>query len=313
MAERFFHKIIKEICSEKDIRMKVLSFGMIIKLKKDDKIRYIIQNCFGFNNSTADRLASDKYSLFEVLESEGISVIKHYMLFNPVSRAGFMDEVMLSNTISKFIDEYGAIAIVKSNTGREGVSVYKCIGENEIYDTAYNLFKTNSSISLCPYYDIKEEYRVVYLDGKCELIYSKERPAVIGNGLLSVAELYLKQKENLSPYITMDKIIDIDLSYVPKKDEKVYLTWKHNLCNGAIPLIVEDNKLKKKIQEFATLVAKKINIDFAAIDIIEDKEGNLSVLEVNSGLGLTIFTKHVQNGYEITKSIYSKAIDKLFE
>ena len=313
MAERFFHRLIKEICAEKDIRMKVLSFGMIIKLKKDDKIRYIIQNCFQLNNSASDRLASDKYALYEVLTSEGINVVKHYMLFNPMSRNYIMDEIILSKVVSDFIEDNGSMAIVKSNNGKEGVNVFKCIGENEIYDTINYLFKTNSSISLCPYYDIKDEYRVVYLDGKCELVYSKERPSVIGNGVMSVAELYLNQKDNLSSYITMDKIINVDLDYVPKKDEKVYLTWKHNLCNGAIPLLVEDDKLKEKIEQLALKVAKIINIDFAAIDIVQDNKGKLHVLEVNSGLGMTIFSKYAPNGYKITKDIYSKAIDKMFE
>ena len=45
-----------------------------------------------------------------------------------------------------------------------------------------------------------------------------------------------------------------------KGDRWRYLTWKHNLCNGAIPLMLEDNALRKKIEDFAILVAKKISL-----------------------------------------------------
>lgn len=313
MPKKFFHKLLKEICNEKNIDMNILSYGMIIKLKKDNRIRYIIQNCFGFNSSESDRIASDKYALYEVLESEQINVLKHYILFNPFSRPSIMDKKALLQVINDYIDNYGEIGVLKSNNGKEGVNVFKCNGKKEIYDKSKYLFKTNSSISLCPFIDIKNEYRVVYLDGKCELIYTKERPFVLGNGVMSVSELYLKQKGKLSTYITIDKITDIDLNYIPQKDEKVYLTWKHNLCNGSIPIVVEDENLKQKIEKLAKKVAKIINIDFAAIDIIEDKDESLSVLEVNSGLGMTIFAKYAPNGYNITKNIYSKAIDKLFD
>ena len=45
--------------------------------------------------------------------------------------------------------------------------------------------------------------------------------------------------------------------------------------------------------------------------IIELEDENYMVLEVNSGVGMTIFSKNVENGYEIAKDIYSKAIDKI--
>ena len=191
--------------------------------------------------------------------------------------------------------------------------MYHCKNYTDTMDIVKKLFKSKSSISICPFYNIKEEYRVIYLKGECLVIYSKQRPYVIGNGINNIDELMIKYREELSEYITIDKVEDVDLSYIPKENEKVFLTWKHNLYNGAIPKVVEDEIKIKQLSDFAKNVAKVIGIDFATIDIIELEDENYMVLEVNSGVGMTIFSKNVDNGYQIAKDIYSKAIDELFK
>lgn len=313
MAERFFTKLIKQICNEKDIQVESLSFNMILKLKKKDEIRYIINNCFGFNSSTSDRLASDKYALYEVLKTEDIPVIEHNMIFNPYMRHKMMDEPTAFNQIEKLLEEYNNNIVIKSNEGCEGINVYHCKNYTDTMDIAKKLFKSKSSISICPFYNIKEEYRVIYLNGNSLVIYSKQRPYVIGNGINNIDELMIKYREELSEYVTIDKVEDVDLSYIPKENEKVLLTWKHNLYNGATPKVIEDEIKIKQLSDFAKKVAKVIGIDFATIDIIELEDENYMVLEVNSGVGMTIFSKNVENGYEIAKDIYSKAIDELFK
>ncbi len=312
MAQSFFAKIIKEICEEKNIDIEFLSFKYIFKLKKEDKIRYIINNCFGFNSSTSDRIASDKYALYEVLKSENVPVIEHNMIFNPYVRDKMIDEATAFNLLEKLLNQYNNNIVIKSNEGCEGINVYHCKNYTDTMDIAKKLFKTKSSISVCPFYNIKEEYRVIYLNDKCLVIYSKQRPFVIGNGVNTVDELMIKYREELSEYITIDKVEDVDLSYIPQNNEKVLLTWKHNLYNGSIPNVVEDKNMIKKLSTFAKNVAHVIGINFATIDIIELENGDLKVLEVNSGVGMTIFSKNVDNGYNITKEIYTKAIDELF-
>ena len=52
---------------------------------------------------------------------------------------------------------------------------------------------------------------------------------------------------------------------------------------------------------------------FATIDIIETTDNNLYVLEINSGIGATIFTETVEGADEIIKNIYRQALTKLFQ
>ena len=56
-----------------------------------------------------------------------------------------------------------------------------------------------------------------------------------------------------------------------------------------------------------------MNINFATIDVIETTDGSLYVLEINSGIGATIFTELVAGGAEIIKDIYRQAVKKLFQ
>lgn len=55
-----------------------------------------------------------------------------------------------------------------------------------------------------------------------------------------------------------------------------------------------------------------MNINFATIDIIKTTDNNLYGLEINSGVCTTILTQLVDDGVEIVKDIYRKAIKKYF-
>ncbi|MBO6244344.1 MAG: hypothetical protein J6O41_07290, partial [Clostridia bacterium] len=175
-----------------------------------------------------------------------------------------------------------------------------------------NLFKKESSISICPYYDIKTEYRTFYLDGEVFLIYGKTKPFVIGDGKSSIAKLI----ENLhlpEKSVVYDNIKKLDLNYIPEIKEKIDISWKFNLSGGAKPTVLENGELYRNIEQLAIREGKAMNISFATIDIIETMDGNLYVLEINSGIGATIFSETVDGGYEIIKDIYRHSLDKLFQ
>ena len=91
------------------------------------------------------------------------------------------------------------------------------------------------------------------------------------------------------------------------------MNWKHNLCGGAIPKIISDETIKNMLFEISKLVGDALNIKFATIDIIKTIDNSFYVLEVNSGVCMTKFVEQIEGGYNIAKSIYSCAIDKMFE
>ena len=310
--ERIFHKIMREICEEKGIQLKKLSYDWILELKKDDTVRHITGNRFDINPESCGKIAGDKYATYTVLRSNNVPVIEHQMVFNPVTRGEYVSNKGIWESIIQFFNENNGKIVVKPNHGCEGVGVYLCNSISEVEYAITKLFKNNGSLSICPYYEIETEYRTIYLDGDCELIYGKTKPYVLGNGIDNIKTLI--ENSNLPDnYIVEDNINNIDVDYIPEKDEKFYLSWKHNLSGGALPKILEDKELYEKISKIVKEAAHAMNINFASIDIIKTDNSELYVLEVNSGICMRHFIENIDSGYDIAKNIYSKAVDKMFK
>ena len=71
--------------------------------------------------------------------------------------------------------------------------------------------------------------------------------------------------------------------------------------------------MKEKISDLVKKAAHAANIEFATVDVIQTKDKNMYVMEINSGVCMTKFIDQIEEGRDIAKKIYSKAIDKLFK
>lgn len=310
-----FHSIINEICKELDIKVEKLSYGWILKLTKDDKVRYIVGNNFSLNLEASSIIIRDKCATYEVLNSFGIPAVKHKILFNPRDRADYVPKEGNDFVIENEFLKYSKL-VVKPNTGFEGNGVTLCHTLDEALVAKDKLFKTNTSISICPYYDIDKEYRVFYLNGNAELIYGKEKPYVIGDGKSTLKELISKIDLPKKDVVT-ENLSLLDLSNIPNLGQKVEVSWKYNLSGGAKPFVVERNSEEEKelydrILELALKAGKATNIGFATIDIIRTKDDNLYVLEINAGVSTNIFAQTVEGGRKIIKCIFKKALKNMF-
>ena len=104
------------------------------------------------------------------------------------------------------------------------------------------------------------------------------------------------------------------MNYIPKQGEQIIISWKHNLSNGAIPIVIDENdEYMDIIKEIALKSAKAINIKFASIDIALTSKKEVLVMEINASVCMNKFTELIPEGYKIAKDIYSKALDKMFE
>lgn len=298
-------KIIDEICKEKNIEETFHSFGWIRELKKDGKIRHIVRNTFDLNPAGAYDIVNDKYAAYEILKNNNVEVLKHIMLFNPITREEFASN--LEKQVEEALIEFNGKVVIKANNSCQGKDVFLLTQKEEIIDKVKELFKEGSDgVSACPYKEIEAEYRVIYLDGNIEYVYKKEKPYIIGNGKNSVKEL--AQKNNITELDNR-----LNLEYVPKQNEKVVISWKHNLCSGALPkTLLEDDKYIEKVKQIALKAGKATNVKFASIDISQDIDEEIYVMEINGNVCMTKFAEEVPEGYEVAKKIYAKAIDKMF-
>lgn len=305
-----FFKIIDELCQEKEITQKYLSYGWIRELKKDGKSHYVMRYQFDLNSAISFNIASDKFATHEVLKSNKVPTIEHYMIFNPETRSHYYEKKFI-NQAKELLKKSDNKIVIKANNSCQGKDVYYCSTEEEIEKIVNQLFlEKNDTLSACPFLNIEFEYRVVYLCEEILFIYKKRKPFVVGDGKSSLQEL-INLKKVLYPNVTLIK--NLDLNYIPKFGEEITVSWKHNLSGGAMPILLENDEYEEKVKKVATLAGKALNIKFATIDVAVTDKKEVLVMEVNSSVCMNKFAEIVPGGYDIAKNIYSKAIDKMFE
>lgn len=305
-------RIIKQIALENDLSYEVLSCDLVIKLTKGNKIRYINGYKFGLNSHSLGLILDDKYATYELLNSLGISVCKHHILFRPTNHNSYAKNYNSFDYCYDLFLKYNKNVILKVNNGTCGDGVYHITTKKELKKIYNHLLKYNFSISLCPYYDIKNEYRVILLNNEIKIMYGKINPVVIGNGkdklidLLKVFNInYFGYKTNLKKNINYNKVL--------KKDEKFIYDFKYNLSKGSIITEDIDKETKSIISKMAKDVSKKINLGFGSIDIIKTNDDKYYVLEINSGVMIENYIKLTSDGFKKAKKVYEEAVLEMFK
>ncbi len=292
---KYIHKLVKEICLEKNIDLSFVSKNYIMILKKGSKVRYIVGYKFALNDYSAAFLCDDKFATYEVLRHFAIPVAEYNIFFR-----NFKETELL-----QYASNYNYDVVLKNTVGTCGSDVYHLDKEN-ILTMTYSLLQKCSSITLSPYYKIKYEYRTIILNDKVELFYKKCKKTIVGDGKSSIYELL----SNLNLACIKEKE---QLQRVLEKNERYEVEWRFNLSKGAHISLDVPVALKNQIQQIALEVAKVLNLKFGSIDIIELEDGQLLVLEVNSGVMMENFVDLEKDGYKKAKNIYAKAIEEMFK
>lgn len=304
-----FKEIIQEICKENNIKYKFLSKDWVIMLEKNEKTRFICGYKFDLNSHAIGLIVDDKYALYEVLENKGIPVAEHKIVYKKTNKLGYASGCNTYEYVKEYFAKNNNHIVIKPNDGTCGKNVYKVTNLDKIDDILDKIFINNFSISMCPYYEIKHEYRAIMLDGENKLLYAKYLPIVTGDGNKTIRELLLEF--NYGYFI--DKLEDSKYDKVLANKEKFEYNWKFNLSQGAIAKRVDDNILADKIIKLAKQVCDKTNLRFGSVDIIQTTNNDLLVLEANSGVMLENYIRLNPGEYRVAKSIYREALERLFE
>lgn len=294
----YVQRIIKQICEEKNIEFNLVSKDWIIVLKRNEKLRFISGYKFGLNNQSSSIICDDKFALYDTLKLLNIPIIEHKIVFRNYDK----------KEVEEFFYKYNKNIVVKSNSGTCGSDIYHVERIEDLFKNIDSLLINNFSISLCPFYNIKNEYRTIILDDNIELFYGKKRPIVYGDGIKTIKELLSDFNYNY-----FSKINNSELNRVLNKDEKYMYSWQHNLSKGSIPFEETNENLKDNIQSLAIKAFNLLDLRFASVDIIELESGEILILEINSGVMIDKYAKYMKNGEEICKRIYSEAIDLMFK
>lgn len=305
-SDIMFNTIIEEICKELNIKYTYLSNKWIMKLEINNKTRFISGYKFDLNNHGIGLVMDDKYAFYDALKSIDIPVCTHSILYREDNSNDYAQNCHTKEDIIYYFNKYNKDVVIKPNIGSLGDSVYHVTNIEDLLEKTSKLLINNFSISICPFYKIKNEYRLIILDNKVKLIFRKERSKIIGDGKSSIKDLLIK----LNKYYFEN--IDLPNTILKKNEEYIY-DWRFNLSKGSIATINIDDKLKDRLSRISLDVTNKLNIKFASVDIIELDNNELLVLEANSGVSIDKVINFIPNGYNIAKDIYKEAIIKMFK
>ena len=199
------------------------------------------------------------------------------------------------------------MTLLKTNNGSLGIGVYHITDYEMLYDKFSKYSLSQSSFSICPFYNIENEYRAIILDDEIQLLYKKIKPTVIGDGKSTIKELLINFNKNYySNYAGNNKDTILEKGKVYEDN------WQFNLSRGALSSMEIFDQDKIQICNIVNKIINNIDVGFCSIDIIKTKNNEFYVMEINSGVMMDAFVMQNDNGYMIAKRIYSLAIDKCF-
>lgn len=301
-----YEKIIIEICNNLGIKCKKFEPNCLA-LTWNDQTQYIWSRRFPQNSATSSRIIDSKCMCSAVLASAGVPVVKHFKLYRSDSEYYAQQELPSQKICETILVDFGGV-VIKPNNSYEGKGVYVCFSPKEIECALYKSFRDNSVVAAAPYIKAHAEYRIIYLDGECLLLYKKKLPEVIGDGYSSLKTLAEHIGMGMSDFYHADQ-----LSKVPAKGTHITVGWKFNLSSGSTPEIIKQSSAPQSIFEIAEKAAHAVNAKFVSIDFLEESGSrNLMVLELNAGVAMDQFIIKNPNGRKIAYDIYEKSIKNMF-
>ncbi|HJM91369.1 MAG: hypothetical protein QGG19_09340 [Alphaproteobacteria bacterium] len=313
-SARQFVSIIKTYCEQNKIEIISLSHDWIFVLRGASGNKIIFGYDLGLNSSSVLSTARDKAATFDVLGALGISAVEHKMFLAP----RFLKHIEQSGNWQRIIDCHernNLASVVKPNEGTGGLDVFLVHGADELEGAVHEVLSRERSVALSPYLSIEREVRAYVAFDEVPLLYEKVRPFITGDGASQTAELAWKKfgADALSGLV-QDRPSDRRqefLSRIPAAGVDVPLGWKHNLGQGSKLRALSVTAHEREIQ-LAKATAAAMGLNFGAIDIVEI-DGQLKILEVNSGV---MFENAIRGGgieYDVVYGIYSRALDTLLK
>lgn len=168
MACRVIVDIIKNYCETNNISLELISSDWILKLTKNNIIRYIHGYQFDLNSAGTLMICNDKSAVSEVLTSLDIQNVNHTLILPKLNQEKINIASLLFNKFDKNV-------VLKTNNGTGGRDVFRITEFNDLLEKMRYLFDKNEYASISPFYEIDNEYRVIVLNEEVKLIYSKYR------------------------------------------------------------------------------------------------------------------------------------------
>ncbi|MGH2770282.1 MAG: ATP-grasp domain-containing protein [Actinomycetota bacterium] len=273
---------------------------------------HILGYVFDLNSAASHAIAKDKAATSELLEHSGIPHVEHRLFLDPLEHR-FLPSSGSWREMLQYAEAHDFLVVCKPNQGTGGKGVFLISCPHELECAVHALFRTHRSIAVSPFHHADAEFRVVMLESQTELAYSKERPAVTGDGASTLTELIIRAVEEGSVPSRFADVLAKEssrISRVPLARERVPLTWKHNLAEGAHPRDVADPGVLSQLTDLAREATRALGLSVAAVDILR-VGGELMVLEVNPGIMMESYALVSAEHYKRVKNVYRRLLERV--
>ena len=310
-SHRIFVDAVTKYCLAREITVEVRSEGWLIVMQRGERRHLAFAYDVGLNSATAHQIANDKAATADVLQCSGVPCIPHTLFLGP-KLAAYAPASGSWETMLRLLSEHPRGLVVKPNEGTSGDGVFRVTTKRALENAVGRILADYPSLAISPYVEIEDEVRVVLVDDLPVVVYSKERPFVIGDGRQSLLELALaatpaKRRSTALPGLIAE-LTRAELDAIVPAGERRILNWRHNLDSGARPTLLKEGEDRCACIEIAIKAARAIGIRFGSIDVVRT-DGAWRILEVNAGVKMEALSR---SHPELVYAAYEAALDRVF-
>jgi len=190
--------------------------------------------------------------------------------------------------------------IVKPDVGLQGAGIKYITDKKTLRDAIRPLYEKSKVSMLQPIID-QEEYRVLVINNKVELVHSKGYYSVIGDGEQTIESLLKnvpKNKQDEKFQLEVYKKLKKTKKTILEKDEK----FPCHLIKKPTTDYYASEKLPKHLVKWSIDLAKQLSSPVLGIDIFVKSDLNnpkdYTIIELNSNPGLGYFYSWYDDDYE---------------
>lgn len=123
-------------------------------------------------------------------------MIEHNIIYKEDNENEYANGCKGYKYLNKLFKKYKSNVVIKVNNGSCGVGVFHSDNYDDLKQEYDRLISSRLSLSVCPFYDIKNEYRAIFVGNKLKLLYKKIKPVVVGDVKSTIKELLCKFNNN---------------------------------------------------------------------------------------------------------------------
>lgn len=247
----------------------------LIQLSRHTQTQYIIGFTFPLNNAVVHKILKDKAALSHVLNTQGIPCVPHALVVRP--------------EFKKYTPAEGIWQSVINQVTQWQSTAYQPAAFSDPVVIKANEGSGGKNIFFC--------HNQRDIEWAIQQVFQSHRQLVISPWVDANQE-YRLIVLNQEVLLCFGKLRGSDL--------------QHNLSHSAHVVEITNSALKERLVALSQQACYTLGAKLAVVDILENQQGQLSILEINGAVCLEQFVHKAEQGPQRAKAVYRRILDSLF-